>query len=378
MDADRARWRDLIRPAVAAVVLHLVFMAVYVYKHHRDITSLICAGTKFVSRSPAYSDITLLRGPSGYDGQFYYLIAQGPWRTYGVEIDVAPARHLRILYPALCYSLSGGEPRILFWVMPAVNLIVIGLIALFGALLARHFGENPWWGFTLPLALSTGVSSLHDLTDPLGMLGAVALLWCWLSNRPSWQIAAAAVVAMLAREQNLAIAVLLLGIACWRGRFADAGGLAVAIAIFAGWVALLWSAYERWPFIPAGDGEFEPIFAGILFKWTHLGGTPVIWNRFVIIDAALMTFLMLQFGLLVVTTCRCDGELSLLGVAWGGALLAALAGSKIYADFWGITRVFFWLPLGLWCLGLQTQRRWIVWSLIPGAAWSILAARGYV
>jgi hypothetical protein len=45
-------------------------------------------------------------------------------------------------------------------------------------------------------------------------------------------------------------------------------------------------------------------------------------------------------------------------VALAGAGLAVLSGTIVYGDTWSYTRVFSWLPLGVWLSCVQLHWRW--------------------
>jgi len=66
-------------------------------------------------------------------------------------------------------------------------------------------------------------------------------------------------------------------------------------------------------------------------------------------------------------------ERTVLLVALAGAALAILAGVPIYLNGQSYTRVFLWMPLGIWLWSLQTGRRWPVWLLTPAVLWPCFA-----
>src|SRR5205823_10677460 len=219
-----------------------------------DVSVLVCVGTERTDQAP-YAAVRAPWGREGYDGQFYYALAQSPWRRHEEGIDAPAARQLRILYPAACWLLSGGDPEVLLWVMPAVNLAAIGGLAGLGAWLALRHGLSGWWGFLLPLALNPGLPALRNLTDPLATLALVGLLGAWLVRAPAWAVGLCAAAAVLGREQNVAIVALLLGAGAWARRGRDVAALTAALLVWAGWVLTLRCAYGVWPFLP-GQGNF--------------------------------------------------------------------------------------------------------------------------
>ncbi len=349
-------------PALAAALLHLGFLVKYALRYGGDPSALVCAGRCWQRQFP-YEAVTTTISERGYDGQHYYALARDPWTRHDHGIDSPAARHLRILYPALCWLLSGGDARALFWVMPAVNLVAITALAGLGAWLARRHGMSPWWGFVLPLALNAALPALRNLTDPLSTLALFGMLTAWLVRGPAWVIALCALAAVFSREQNTGIVLLLLVAALWVRRHREVAGLALALLAWAGWVAALGASYGVWPFLP-GQGNFAWPLEGFLFRWAHLD-YPSGSRREALLHLAAMLLLTLQCLLTAYLCLRASGGRVALLVALAGVALAALGGIFLYEDAWSYLRVLVWLPLGLWLAGLQTRRGWVLLLLAP-------------
>ena len=75
-----------------------------------DPSALVCGGENRIGRFP-YEAITKVCGPSGHDGQFYYALSRFPWQKHGDDLDAPALRHVRILYPAICWALSAGDRK---------------------------------------------------------------------------------------------------------------------------------------------------------------------------------------------------------------------------------------------------------------------------
>ena len=58
--------------------------------------------------------------------------------------------------------------------------------------------------------------------------------------------------------------------------------------------------------------------------------------------------------------------------------LILFAGPVIFCDFWSYTRIFFWLPLAIWMIGLRRGLTWPAWCLLPAALWPLAGALRYV
>jgi hypothetical protein len=356
-------------PVLAAVLLHGVILAAYLAAFHGDASALVCVDQKQIGEPP-YEVVTTGFGTGGFDGQFYYVIARNPWRWHHTAIDLPAYRHVRILYPALAWLLSGGgDPWRLFWALPAINLAAIGGLAWLGVRLARHYGVSLWWGFVLPLAVNDGMPLLRDLTDPLATFTICGLMAAWLLGERDRSLFLWAVAAVFSREQNVAVVLVVLAAALWTRRIRAAGVLVVVLALWTAWVGALQAGYGEWPFLPRNDYFFGSPFKGMWFRWTHLGQSG---SR---LSAGLhllrMLLLTIHCGLALYLAARTpDRAVSLL--ALGGVALAVLTGIASYEDAWSYTRVFVWIPLAVWLAGIRLRQYRLVALLIPALLWPLV------
>src|SRR5947208_1363093 len=205
--------RACLGPVAVALGLHVLFLGTFLHLHHNGISSLVCAPDADLNR-PDMRAVRVGFG-LGYDGSSYYRIAQNPWHRQWCEA----VRHLRLVYPAVSWALSGGDPTALLWVMPAVNLLAVAGLALLGCRFAIHHGLSPWWGCLLPLALNAVLPALRDLGDATGALALGGFLVAWMQRRPSPVVFLLALLTLLSREQNVAVVgvVLLLSLGERRG-----------------------------------------------------------------------------------------------------------------------------------------------------------------
>jgi hypothetical protein len=350
--------KKIVMPAAAAAALHAALLAGFVTAHRGDVASLVCVGQERLARAP-YEVIRIGFERFGYDGQFYYAIARAPWSPHLLGIDHPPGRHLRILYPALSWLLSGGDARLLLWVMPAINVLAIAGLAALGALLARHYGLGPWWGCLLPLAVNAGLPALRDLTDVVAVLSLAGLLIGWCLRAPWWLVALAAAAAVFGREQNLAIVAAVFAVAAWQRQGRTCAALAAVVVLWAGWVAVLRLMYGTWPFLPA-QGNFGQPLTALWDCWPELSRTDL--NSQSVVQAACLLWVVLQAGPALYLARR-PGEPVLRLFLLAGVTLAVFAGTAIYVDKWSFMRVLSWLPLGLWLACVQDRRRWALLAL---------------
>jgi hypothetical protein len=358
-------------PILATIVLHTVFLILYLAAFHGDLSALVCVDEKQIG-TPPYEAVKVGFATGGYDGQFYYVIARDPWRRQGQAIDLPSFRHSRLLYPALAWLLSGGgDSWRLLWALPAINLAAIAGLAWLGVRLGRHYGVNLWWGFVLPLAVNDGLPLLRDLTDPLATFTVCGLVASWLLGGRAVHLGLWAIAAVFSREQNVAVVLVVLGAALGERRYRTAAVLAGVVAVWMAWVGLLRVGYGSWPFLPRGDYFFGTPFKGMWFRWTHLGQSG---SR---ISAGLhllrMLLLTVHCGLALYLAVRTpDRVVSLLAV--GGVALAVLTGAASYEDAWSYTRVFVWIPLAVWLAGVRLRQYRPMWLLVPVALWPPLMA----
>jgi hypothetical protein len=357
--------------------MHAALVVTFQGKHDWDPSALVCAGKDRVGRPP-YEAISSPIGVSGEDGQFYYSLARFPWRAHGADIDLAPYRHLRIFYPAVCWLCTGGHPRLLFYAMPAINLLAIAGLARIGTSVAVAHGRSAWWGFLVPLAVNSGLPLLHNFTDCLSNLAAFGLVAGWLM-RARWPVLVAwAAAAAFSREQNLALLAVVAAAALWSGRPKAAAGMAAVLLAWAGWVGYLWMVYGQCPLL-FGGGNFDLPFAGLGYRWSHLGhnGDDRFSRRLAIIHflSILHLSLLLPLGVYVALTSR---SRIVAIVLFAGVALALTGGAGIYVGFNSYMRVFAWVPMATWLGTIARPVRWPLIALFPGALWSLVVALGYV
>jgi hypothetical protein len=368
-------------PAALAAGLQAVLMAAYVAALGGDPGVLVCVGE--AAGRPPFEAVTCPVGQKGYDGQFYYAIARDPWHASTVGLDLPGIRRMRILYPAASWLLSAGDPRTLVWVMPLINVLAIGALAGLGAAWCLRHGLSPWWGTLLPVALNVPMPALRDLTDVVSTFAVCGLLVAWLSrpvrpNGSGWSLGLWAAAALLSREQNLAVVLVVLVGAAVERRRAACWALAGALATWVAWLGVVWGLQGLWPFHHTDAGHFGLPLAGIIRRLARLHEVQsrasalvhLVSLAVILAEVALALYLFLPA---LVRACRFAArrfagretqagttppDLVLPAVVLGGALMAVLGGYALYFDHWAHSRVFALLPLGLWLGCVQARRRW--------------------
>jgi hypothetical protein len=137
-------------------------------------TGLFCEGSNFNRPAELEAGTYVFRNSSGYDGQFYRLIAQDPLftRHYDTYVDAPRLRYRRILQPGLAALLAAvfapNRPA-------SADGAYIGLTWLFVALgtfclaeLAVAAGRSPWWGMLFLVTPATLIA-LDRMTVDIGL-----------------------------------------------------------------------------------------------------------------------------------------------------------------------------------------------------------------
>jgi hypothetical protein len=334
-------------PVTTAVALHAAMVATYLLGYHGDLSALVCLGSDHAAEMP-YQEVHTVFKNHGYDGQFYFAIAQAPLQRHDVGIDFAPMRQSRILYPILGWALTGGNAAQLLWALPLINLLAVGGLAAIGVALAARHDLSPWWGLLLPLAVNAGLPLLRDLSDVVSTLAVAALLVAWLFRWPWWALTGAALAAVLGREQNVPIVLILLALAAWRRQWLGVAGLTCVLVAWAAWLGALWHMYGVWPFHPT-EGAFDQPLAGLGMRLAHFK----LFKE----DGLCVALILLEVGLSCYLIRR-RADPAIILVALFGSALALMGGKVFYCDFWSYSRVFAMLPLAVWVGCVQTRFRW--------------------
>jgi hypothetical protein len=174
------------RPLLVALVAYLVIGASAGTQLGKtgDPSVFIVPGEQYANAELLPPD-TYVHPQTGYDGQLFFYLAQDPLQ--------------RILLPALGWLTSWGNPSVLEWTLPLINLVaVLGA----GFLLARFLaarGVSPWLSLVYMLSIGVSAGVVFDLADPLAASLFVAGVVWWLEDEPLPAIAALT-ACLLARE----------------------------------------------------------------------------------------------------------------------------------------------------------------------------------
>lgn len=204
-------------PMLVALFAYGSFVLLRINAFHGDLSRFVVASDRLIpTASGARAGLTVLHGTSGFDGQFYYMLALNPFSPQptlpGAHYSLGAYRAQRILYPFLVWLLTlGGHARYVPLAMISVNLIAIVVIAALAAMIARRLGREPLAGTMVAFYPGLLLSLAADLSEPLALACALGGLLCIMNRK--WRSAALLLtLAVLARETTLLFALALLAL----------------------------------------------------------------------------------------------------------------------------------------------------------------------
>lgn len=186
--ARRSAW-----VALAATVAALLWQAATVQSNYGgNWTALFCIGGKSPMPAELASGAWVFPGSTGYDGQYYRIVAHDPWmRTGWWQFADARIRYRRILLPAAAWLGALGQPS---WIDRSYILLVLAFIfagTWFTAMWVALEGRSVWWalGFVLlPGVLITLDRMTVDVAE-YACLAAGLYFWrsgswlgCWMAG----------------------------------------------------------------------------------------------------------------------------------------------------------------------------------------------------
>ena len=259
--------RHIGRPATwISLAIYLLFIIAKLAVHDGDITRFIVAGDRFFTKSELTYPIAVEPHSDGYDGQFYYRLALDPLTTkrtaFGITMEQNPVvRDQRILYPATVWLVSGGNGYVVPFMMVAVNLLSLLLIAWFGLRLADHFGVDSRLAILFPLYPGFILSLSRDTVEIFATLFALsAILAAVRKNYIAASLLAGA--AVLARETTLLYMagfglVALYESVVWKKSYVRVLLCAVPLIIFLIWEIVLRSIWGSLPVQDLGPHDLS-------------------------------------------------------------------------------------------------------------------------
>lgn len=254
--------KQLNTPFVNLLIVFLVYSAFLiqlVIKINFSPGYLISLGEEFVTEIELIPKSIPIWANYGYDGQFYYRLAQNPFTLsyddFGIKFDIPSYRQQRIIYPLLTWVLSLPNKDLIPALLLAVNFVAILLIGFIGGYLAKSLNLHSLWGLVFVIHPGFPYTLSRDLTEILQALFLIATLF--VINKSHFFLAAILLsLAILTRESALVLALSLVLTA--KNRF-----FVIPIFVYLMWQLTLFTSWGQAP-ISLGYLSLGPPFSGLI------------------------------------------------------------------------------------------------------------------
>lgn len=341
-----------------ATAFWLVFLTLFAHGlYSGDPLGLLCVSEK--RALPAVMGDVPRAGPSGYDGQFYAILATDPWlrdpATAGF-LDNPTYRATRVLFPAVGWLLAGGDagtaPRVYQLVVWALGLALILLVALW----LREAGGSALWA--APLAVGAGLvaAQVRSLTDAAAVALIVAALWAHQRGKLAVSLTLLS-LAVLGRETSL-LAAAAVAFVELRSRRPVRAALFAAVPLLplVAWKGYLWTLFH----VSAGVlYVFDVPFAWVPEKAAQMTAGAA-FDR---VEALGMLAVLASFAAAAVLLARPGAWSAVEVTVLGFAALAFVVDLAVYCERWAYARHLLAIPVLAVVVAERLEpgwRRWVV------------------
>ncbi len=273
--SSRGRLDSPLAPAVAALLLALMFAGLRLATFEGNPTGFVWAGDRFVDEAKAPAGLIVRPDSVGFDGAAFYRLGLDPFTRsqtqHGLGLDHPEFRQQRFLYPFLAWLLSaGGRPEALGWALVAINIAGLAALGWVGGHAARAAGRHAMLGIFFPLgpgfALALGLDTA-EIVAAVPLLAALVLL-----RRGRYPAATALLlVAFAARETTLLVSIGLAAVWAWhrlRRQTSGPPAYVFAVPLCAGVAAqlALWAWWGELPLRSGASIDIMPPLTGLIIE----------------------------------------------------------------------------------------------------------------
>jgi hypothetical protein len=348
---------------MAAALLVMAFHGLTIAAYQGNLTPLFYAGDQFPA-PPALAEATIqVPQSSGFDGQFYYYIANDPLNRQDTAayVDNPSMRWKRILFPGLAAVGALGQPALVPWAYAALMWLAVftGVWAL--ARLCLHWGLPAVAGLVFLAVPAVAVSIERMLTDIAIPLALIVILLAHAEKRPAWAYAAMLLVP-LGRETGLVFAG---ASALWTAAHRQWKQAAVAVCTtvpflaWAAWVHLnIGSDNTRWWGLPF-QGIAQRLGVYQIYDAPLVGLKVALFTDYIGAWGILAAFVLAPFLFL-----RGERTYLLLTATLYTLAISVFAKEDMWGEAYSYTRIGGPVAVMLALHGVRT-RRW--WLLLPMA-----------
>ncbi|HEY3444074.1 MAG TPA: glycosyltransferase family 2 protein [Paludibaculum sp.] len=273
-----------------------------------------------------------MAGDTGYDGQYYRLVAHDPWLKLGYAkyADVPALRWRRILLPGLAWALAGGVQERIDETYILLVLVFIGLGAYgMSRWLARQ-GRHPAGGLLFVLLPGT-LTCIDRMTVDVALYCLLFFCLLWDDSCKNVWLWICLALCALARDLGFLVIAAFALAELTSSRYRRAAWMMSAALPCAAWYAWLRMVMPATPdFEPEVPGwAFYQAGYGILVRLWHSTGDPVAVHLSLLgaLFAVVLAFAFFRW--------RTASKLQWVGVLFAGLLFAASADR-------------FWMDLNSW------------------------------
>ncbi|MBD80660.1 MAG: hypothetical protein CL840_17225 [Crocinitomicaceae bacterium] len=351
-----------------------------------DFSHFIVAGTDFVDPSSVPSEIIVIDG-QGYDGQFFYRLANNPLDTsktsFGVTLDHIEYRMQRIVYPILVWTLSaGGYPGLIPFMLVLCNALgFIGIFFISQKICIKHRIHLRL--YLLPIFLFGAFMALaRDASEIIEVFLFVLAVYLLFERKKLALFIGVSILMVFTRETSV-LALLpilfLYGIHQLKTNGLNRNSILRMIAITIPPLVLALWRYSLHKVIASEDltsthQNLALPFSGLLYGATQNTNVDtlknvlesIFWYALLTWNIWLTFIVFKQINYRKLLTYKIDSALGISYVSWG--VLAIFLGPGIYVDDWAYVRVFsLWNMIGFLLLMLNNKpvsRPFILYSTL--------------
>jgi hypothetical protein len=159
--------RAVVTAALAGAAALVFVAARLAFGTSGDLTRFVVLGAANLAGHGLPAGVHVFAG-TGYDGQFYYRQALGPFDVavvaHGIRLD-GLYRLQRLGYPLVSYVAALGRPSLVPDALVGVNVAAMALVGWLGGALARQSGRHAAWGLLLAGYFGLVTTLARDLTE---------------------------------------------------------------------------------------------------------------------------------------------------------------------------------------------------------------------
>lgn len=232
-------------------IAYACIIAFYTHQVNYNLTALINIGERYFASEFIPKDTFYFKNVAGYDGQFYYYIAQDLLATRGIYkyIDNPVFRYQRIMHPMLVYFFALGIFGLFPFTMVLINVLSIIYSSVIVGIMLDEQHKNPWCALFYSFLSGLIFAVLKDCVEPLAMSFMVTGFYFYSKKKISLTCLFF-LLASLTRETLIILIFLLFIESILLGRKWGKEKIFILYSLipFIAWQGYLWVKFQEVPF----------------------------------------------------------------------------------------------------------------------------------